>query len=140
VQEVSEFRPTLCIDFDGVIHSYEKGWQNGVIYGTVVPGFFEWAEKAAKNFELVIYSSRSKTNDGILAMTAWLVDQRRAWRDQGGMHETDAPLSFSFAHEKPAAWLTIDDRAIRFGGKWDSAELDPAALLSFKPWMQREAK
>lgn len=131
-----QFTPILCIDFDGVIHSYEKGWQNGVIYGSVVPGFFEWAENAAKSFELVIYSSRSKSEEGVMEMALWLTEQRKLWRESGGLTETDAPLAFKFAHEKPAAWLTIDDRAIRFDGKWDAAELSPDALLAFKPWMQ----
>jgi hypothetical protein len=126
------FKPTLCIDFDGVIHSYEKGWQNGVIYGDVTPGFFEWAEQAAQHFDLVVYSSRSKTEDGINAMMAWLYEQRKKWRAAGGMHEIEAPLSFKFANEKPAAFLTIDDRAVRFEGNW--ASLDPLALRAFKPW------
>jgi hypothetical protein len=129
---MSDFKPTICLDFDGVIHSYEKGWQNGVIYGSVTDGFFEWAEQAAKLFKLVIYSSRSSTEEGQLAMASWLIDQRRKWRDKGGMHETDAPLGFEFADKKPAAWLTIDDRCVRFEGSWD--RLHPGALRDFKPW------
>lgn len=129
-----DFKPIICIDFDGVIHSYEKGWQDGVIYGTVVPGFFEWAERAAKQFKLVIYSSRSKTEEGQMAMLRWLIDQRRVWREEGGMHETNAPLGFEFADQKPAAWLTIDDLAIHFKGDWGAAELSPDAMRAFKPW------
>jgi hypothetical protein len=129
---VSEFKPTICLDFDGVIHSYEKGWQNGVIYGSVTDGFFEWAEQAARHFKLVIYSSRSSTEEGQLAMASWLIDQRRKWRDKGGMHETDAPLGFEFADKKPAAWLTIDDRCIKFEGRWDWLRAE--VLLDFKPW------
>lgn len=126
-------KPILCIDFDGVIHSYERGWQNGEIYGTVTPGFFEWAEKAARLFKLVIYSSRSKTEAGQLAMSVWLVEQRKKWRDSGGKSETNEPVSFEFADEKPPAFLTIDDRAIKFEGRW--GWLDPEQLREFKPWM-----
>lgn len=119
-------KPKLCIDFDGVIHSYDRGWQDGVIYGTVVPGFFEWAAEAQGLFELVIYSSRSSTDAGRLAMGSWLAEQVRAW---GGEH-----LRFTMSAEKPPAFLTIDDRALTFKGDWAHPDLAPEALAAFKPW------
>lgn len=122
-------KPTLCIDFDGVIHSYDKGWQNGEIYGTVVPGFFDWALKAQEVFKLVIYSSRSKTDEGRLAMGKWLAEQMRKWEGE--------PIELTMAAEKPAAFLTIDDRCVQFSGDWLSSELDPDVLREFKPWMTR---
>jgi hypothetical protein len=124
------FRPTLCIDFDGVIHSYERGWQDGVIYGAVTPGFFEWADEAGKLFELVIYSSRSSDPKMLKDMVAWMDEQRAIWRDEWPKSDSDA--DFTFADKKPPAWLTIDDRAICFEGDWSA--LDPRALLAFKPW------
>ncbi len=134
------YKPTLCIDFDGVIHSYEKGWQGGEIYGTVVPGFFNWATKAAKHFSLVIYSSRSKTPEGIQSMADWLGAELDTWamaRPFGELRDELSLSTFAFAHEKPAAFLTIDDRAITFEGKWDGIDMDPFVLLNFKPWNAR---
>lgn len=128
-------KPILAIDFDGVIHDYLNGWQGGVIYGNVTPGFFEWAEQAAQLFELVVYSSRSKTPEGIDAMMVWLYGQRKKWRADGGRHEIDAPLEFKFANEKPPAFLTIDDRCATFHGNWDL--LSPSALMKFKTWSQK---
>jgi hypothetical protein len=115
-------RQTLCIDFDGVIHSYENGWKDGSIYGTIVPGFEDWAHEVAKEFDLVIYSSRSKTPSGRAAMKRWLT---RNWKGP--------PIpKFEFASTKPPAWLTIDDRCIRFQGRWEWIRLD--VLKEFRPW------
>lgn len=126
------FKPTVCVDFDGVIHSYERGWQDGVIYGTVVPGFFEWCENIGDRVRIVIYSSRSRTDAGVTAMQQWLLGHLNEWYDRPGKEFVKFHLDF--AHEKPAAWLTIDDRAIRFDGNWDAPELSPDAILAFRPW------
>jgi hypothetical protein len=116
--------PILCIDFDGVIHSYESGWKGGAIYGTVTVGFWEWAERAKDYFTLTIYSSRSVTEDGILGMKAWMTREHP---------QRQLPPYFQFAHQKPPAFLTIDDRALTFMGDW--GRFDPVALRDFKPWM-----
>lgn len=118
--------PILCIDFDGVIHCYSKGWQGGEIYDPPTPGFYEWAAEAQKHFRLVIYSSRSKEAKGRDAMARWLVEQ---------MPRGAEPVEFQFAVEKPPAWLTIDDRAVTFTGNW--ADFAPERLRAFKPWMQQ---
>jgi len=137
---MSDFKPTLCVDFDGVIHSYEKGWKGGEIYGSVVPGFFEWAMETQKQFKLVIYSSRSKTEELLRAMQEWMHERYAEWAKANDLDSADDILSgknvisIEFAHEKPAAWLTIDDRAIHFKGDWSAPELTADAMRAFKPW------
>lgn len=129
-------KPIICIDFDGVIHDYKKGWQDGSIYGDVVPGFFEWAGIAAQYFTLVIYSSRSKDPDQIWAMREWM---RAQWDIAGKPSWTcsnDMLSDFEFANEKPPAFLTIDDRAICFTGDWSA--LSPETLRNFKPWTMND--
>lgn len=127
-------KPIICVDFDGVIHSYEKGWQNGELYGTVIPGFFEWVEAAKDVFKIVIYSSRSKDEDSVIKMGAWLHEQRRKWRIASGFPNDKSITEIEFAHEKPPAFLTIDDRAITFNGDWYDDVWWPEKLRLFKPW------
>lgn len=132
---MSEFRPIICIDFDGVIHSYERGWQGGEIYGTVVPGFFAWAVAATERFDLMVYSSRSKDIVLLDNMRAWVWDQFTQWCLRNDEDPDTVPLKLTFTHEKPAAWLTIDDRAVQFRGDWSDPSLTPDAIRNFKPWM-----
>lgn len=154
------FRPIICIDFDGVIHSYEKGWQDGVIYGNITPGFFDWAFHVSTKCDLVIYSSRSKTQAGIDAMRSWLfLHWKKRAEDyciaaifdevsanelelfcidsSDGSPEKGNVLKFTFANEKPKAFLTIDDRAICFQGTWSDLDLSLESILAFKPWNNR---
>ena len=115
----------LCLDFDGVIHSYTSGWKGvDVITDPPVPGAQAAIERyLAAGFTVVIYSSRSKDPKGILAM--------REWMEHYFTPEVTERLTF--AHEKPAAFLTIDDRAICFKGQWPSVD----EIKLFKPWYKR---
>jgi hypothetical protein len=129
-------RPAICIDFDGVIHSYDKGWCGGEIDGSVLAAFFEWTEQAALTFKLAVFSPRSKDAALREVTSVWLLGHYRDWRIQD-CTRTGAPRDvahFEFANEKPAAFLTIDDRAIRFDGDWTAAALRPATLAAFRPW------
>lgn len=99
-----------------------------------MPGFFEWVDRVRDQFKLVIYSSRSKDEGLRNKMAVWLVTHYEAWRSAAGRHEKEEVATFEFAHEKPAAWLTIDDRAIRFTGDWTAPELSADAMRAFKPW------
>ncbi len=124
-------KPILCLDFDGVCHSYTSGWQGAtIIPDPAVPGLFEFLEQAAKFFDIQVYSTRSKTSEGRDAMCLWFYNQRHIWREQGGMTETDAPLTISFPDEKPPAFVTLDDRALTFTGTWPDVEM----LRTFKTW------
>jgi hypothetical protein len=129
-------KPILCIDFDGVIHSYERGWQDGSIYGTATPGFFAWAIQACEMFQLVVYSSRSSSPEGITAMREWIGTQSVEAIERGevpGSYEwPELWANLTFADKKPPAFLTIDDRCVRFMGDW--GDLMPEQLRAFKPW------
>jgi len=117
-------KPILCLDFDGVIHSYKSGWQGaGVVADAPVPGAMEFIREAMHHFRVAIFSSRSNQPGGITAMQNWLFQHY----NYAGFREIEWPL------EKPAAFLTIDDRAITFDGKWP----EPATLLEFKPWNKK---
>lgn len=129
-------KPILCVDFDGVIHDYKRGWQDGAIYGNATPGFFSWLVEAVKIFKVVVYSSRSKTEEGRRAMAEaigkWSIEAVESG-ELPNDHDFGSSISLlEFASEKPPAFLTIDDRALRFDGRWPRYQ--PALLAAFKPW------
>ena len=137
-------KPILCLDFDGVIHSYTSGWiEHDFIPDPPVPGAMQFLADAVKHFDVKIYSSRSATkySGGIRAMMTWI--QYWANRELPNSEE-DGYMANSVINaicynkdawptEKPPAFLTIDDRAIQFNGTWP----DIQALLQFKPWNKR---
>lgn len=53
-------RYTVCVDFDGVIHSYESPWKAAhLIADAPVAGALEWLCAISKKFDIVILSTRS---------------------------------------------------------------------------------
>lgn len=123
-------RPILCLDFDGVIHSYKSGWKGAeVVPDMPVPGAMEFMRQALTMFRVAIYSSRSSSEAGIMAMKQWIERHARQARFDG--HEWW--LKIEYPNYKPSAFLTIDDRAITFNGVWP----DLGGLYNFKTWWEQ---
>ena len=126
-------KPILCLDFDGVLHSYESGWKGAdVIPDAPVAGAMEFLRDAVESFDLWIFSSRSNQPGGIDAMQTWL--KEHLIETFGVEAARSLAAQIKLATEKPSAFLTIDDRAIQFTGIWPR----PSDLLTFKPWNKRE--
>lgn len=116
-------KPILVLDFDGVLNSYTSGWQGAtVISDPPVPNAQNFCAAALADFEIWIVSSRCSHPGGSDAIGRWLYK----WRFPEGIHISENGA-------KPAAFITIDDRAITFNGLWPN----PSDLLKFKPWYQR---
>lgn len=104
----------IMIDFDGVIHSYDKGWQNGEIYGDVIEGAKETIDELSKDHQIVIFTTRVSEghnaemgrnyNESIKDVENWL-------------NEHDIYFDFITADKLPAI-AYIDDKAIEFKNNW----------------------
>ena len=127
--------PILCIDFDGVLHSYSSGWKGARnIPDPPVTGAIEWLDSLVedgeavcamaprfRDFDVCIYSSRSRYWGGRSAMRKWLLK----WG-----FPKDKLENIRFPLMKPPAFLQLDDRAMTFTGVFPSVR----EILSFKPW------
>jgi hypothetical protein len=127
--DLSNRKPILCLDFDGVCHSYTSGWKGAaVIPDPPVEGMWEFLEAAIDPFEVHIFSSRTNQDGGRDAMFQWFLKWASTDRQQG------IAASLIFPKEKPPALVGLDDRVLTFAGKWPDVE----TLRNFKPWNARQ--
>lgn len=127
-------KPLLCLDFDGVLHRYDSGWQGAdCCPDPMTDGAEDFLRKAVKLFRVAVHSSRSCQTLGIEAMQLWLKSQLYKRMDR---EEADDIFShIEWPKEKPPATISIDDRAKTFTGNW--ADFEPSELLSFQPWNKK---
>jgi len=128
-------KPVLCLDFDGVIHSYSSGWRGArTIPDDPVEGALDFIQdRLVEGWDVVIHSSRAAHWGGISSMRAWLKKHAgNSWYDSPAGNGIE---NVRFVRWKPPAVVTIDDRALTFEGpgKWP----DRLALKGFKPWNKR---
>jgi hypothetical protein len=104
-------KPTVCLDFDGVIHSYRSGW----LGETAIPDppihrAREGIARLRQSYRVVIHSPRCATREGRQAVRDWLAK-----------HNIEVD---EICRTKPPALVYVDDRAVRFLGDWDQAIVD----------------
>lgn len=115
-------KQTIVFDFDGVVHRYSKGWQDGSIYDVPNEGIKETINRLRlNNYEVVIVSTRCNTEEGRMAILTWLFSY--------------GIVVDKVCKEKPPAICYIDDRAICYDPKMNNLY---ETIISFKPNQQIE--
>lgn len=119
-------RYTVAVDFDGVIHSYTSPWVNAeTIPDPPVLGAIPWLHAMVRHFEVVIFTTRGKTEEGRSAVLRWIAEH-------GGQGLRRA---VQVTAEKPAALIYLDDRAYRFEGPGSFPTREE--IHAAKPWNKR---
>lgn len=102
---------TYGIDFDGVIHSFDKGYHDGTIYGTPIDGAIESIRFIMKSSTVFIFTARRPLSEVVEWMRNFgfecVLDDGREkfWNTKGVILVTN---------RKIPAFAYIDDRAVRF--------------------------
>jgi hypothetical protein len=103
---IGRARLTVCLDFDGVLHSYRSGWCGSeIIPDPPVHGTRESVARLRQHYRVVVHSSRCHLEAGRRAVQHWL--------------QKYGILVDEVCEHKPPAHVYIDDRAVRFRGNWD---------------------
>lgn len=107
------------MDFDGVLHSYDKGWHDGTIYGGWKPGAVAALAQLMRQYAVFIHTTRDArqvahwieqhSGYGFECTTrpprTWYGRRKPFWNQQGVLLVTD---------RKYPAMAYVDDRAVRF--------------------------
>ena len=112
---MGKYKKTICIDFDGVIHRYSRGWQGGEVYDAPIEGTREamkWL--VSEGYKVVILTARLQpkykdTEEQKAKMVRWL--KENGFFLNSHYHE--------ITNNKPSAIAYIDDQAVRFQNNWD---------------------
>lgn len=116
------YKPTVAIDFDGVIHSYTSGWQGvGECSDPMVPGIDTAIADLRTDHKVIVVSSRAATPEGRIVIRDYLKKYNI---------EVDGIQS-----EKPPCIVSIDDRAICFTGY---SGILAKQVRNFKPWTDKD--
>ena len=134
-------KKTLSLDFAGVCHKYLTPWGGATtIADGPVEGFFPFLIRVDKDFTVEIFSTRSETGAGRLAMAAWLRKHAIDYANTSALAKADFHHLMSvvdrvvFPSSKPKAFVGLDDRILTFEGVWPSPEM----LLGWQPWNKRK--
>ena len=124
---------TIAIDFDGVIHKYSKGWQDGTCYDEPMEGAEEFLRDLMKypGVSVFIFSTRSPWQ-----IRRWLIEKMPltfgpmaadCLHVYLGWDVKIIPFWKKFWNNKDVLGITkrklpaiayIDDRAVKFDGDW----------------------
>lgn len=121
---------TVCFDFDGVFHSYKRGWLGSDNIPDPPVELDQMKKELTKlkyelEFDIVIFSTRCYLIEGKTAIWEWLEK-----------YELDGFIN-DITHEKPVACAYVDDRGITFDGHWSGLA---DKINEFENWIEKDVR
>jgi hypothetical protein len=121
----------IAVDFDGVIANYDE-WKGRGIFGKPVEGVaVGLIYLRANGHKIMVYTCRSEIDDVEKYLKVHEIPydfiNHCPENDKNNLHPA-----------KQYADVYIDDRGIRFEGKWDNDFLN--AVINFKPWGKKKGE
>ena len=99
----------IAIDFDGVIHDFNKGYHDGTCYGDPLPGALDAIKTLSEKYNIIIFSSKCLPDRPLvngLNGKQLIVDWLKKYNVLKYIRDV--------THFKCRAQVYIDDKAIRF--------------------------
>lgn len=106
---LEEGKPTIAVDFDGVIHNSDKGYYDGTCYGEPIQGAKSSLESLALKYKIVIFTAKAKPDRPLIEGKTG-IELVKEWLLKYNMLQYISNIT----SEKPRAILYIDDNAYRF--------------------------
>jgi 5'(3')-deoxyribonucleotidase len=99
----------IAIDFDGVIHTFDKGFFDGTCYGDPIPGSIEAIKRLSKNYNIIIFTAKAKPNRPLVNGKTG-TELVKEWLEKHDILDCVVDIT----SEKPRAKIYIDDNGYRF--------------------------
>ena len=113
----------VAIDFDGVIHNFDKGWHDGTCYGEPLPGSINAIKSLSKKYNIIIFTAKAKKNRPLVNGKTG-VELVKEWLEKYGLIDFVSEIT----SEKPRAKIYIDDNGYRFEN-WEDTIKDIKRLI-----------
>ena len=99
----------LAIDFDGVIHNYDKGYHDGTCYGDPIEGSLEAIRSLSKDYNIVIFTAKAQPSRPLVNGKTG-VELVQEWLEKYDVMQYVAEITA----EKPRSQIYIDDKGYHF--------------------------
>ena len=113
----------VAIDFDGVIHNFDKGWHDGTCYGEPLPGSLDAIKSLSKKYNIIIFTAKAKKNRPLVNGKTG-VELVKEWLEKYDLIDFVSEIT----SEKPRAKIYIDDNGYRFES-WEKTLNDIEEIL-----------
>jgi len=125
---MNKYKKTIALDFDGVIHKYSMGWQDGKIYDPPMNGAIQAINSLIKHYKIFIFTARDPSQ-----VVPWLVRNFKITcillsdNEKFCPDNNDGKILF-VTNKKLPANIYIDDRGYMFNN-WKQTMQDLSKLI-----------